>query len=124
MKRKTAAQKLMDAVAPAVDRAMRVKKARAINWKVSKEDWQIIHKITARAFSIWKLDRVTLEMDLIATHLNGTPLRLKEFLEADNFNFGHDVFGIQEHIDRNTGKLTRCFLPRFYDHQAAKAVRV
>jgi hypothetical protein len=52
-------------------------------------------------------------MDIDATHCNGTPLKLEELLKADDANFAHDVFGIIRHIDRTTGKLTMCFLPRY-----------
>jgi len=60
-----------------------------------------------------KVDKRSLSMDLTACHLNGTPLKLEELLEADDFNFIHDVGGIRRHMDRRTGKLTDCFLPRF-----------
>lgn len=52
-------------------------------------------------------------MDFTATHANGCPLRLEALLEADDFNFMHDAFGIARHIDRETGKLGNCFLPRY-----------
>lgn len=53
-----------------------------------------------------------LEMDIIACHLNGCPLDLVRLRDADKGTFGHDVFGIRKYLDRNTGKLTNCFLPR------------
>ena len=52
-------------------------------------------------------------MDIEACHSNGCPLRLNELLATDDGNFGHDVFGIRRHLDRETGKLGGCFLPRF-----------
>lgn len=52
-------------------------------------------------------------MDVIAVHMNGRPLRLEALLAADDFNFAHDVFGIRRHLDRDTGELTQCFVPRF-----------
>lgn len=51
-------------------------------------------------------------MDITATHLNGCPLQLQKFLDADDFNFAHDLVGIVNHMDRSTGQLIRCFLPR------------
>ena len=42
-------------------------------------------------------------------------------LAADDFNFGHDVFGIYRHLDRTTGKLMNCFVPRFAQRQSAAA---
>ena len=52
-------------------------------------------------------------MNVTACHANGNPLRLEALLEADDFNFAHDVFGIDRHIDRDTGKMTQYFRPRF-----------
>jgi hypothetical protein len=54
-----------------------------------------------------------LTMDLTAVHANGNPLRLAALLAADDFNFAHDVYGIQQHINRNTAKLENHFSPRF-----------
>lgn len=64
-------------------------------------------------------ETLDLTMDLSATHANGCPIDWARLLEADDFNFAHDVRGIQSHIDRNTGQLTRSFLPRFAEKQAA-----
>ena len=57
--------------------------------------------------------RIDYEMDIIACHANGCPLRLADLLIADDFNFSHDVFGIMRHLDRDTGQLKDCFVPRF-----------
>lgn len=54
-----------------------------------------------------------IEMDIDACHNNGCPLKLTDLLNADDQNFAHDVFGIRANIDRTTGKLLNCFLPRF-----------
>ena len=41
-------------------------------------------------------------------------LNLSRLLEADAFNFAHDINGIIRHMDRSKypGKLTGCFEPR------------
>lgn len=52
-------------------------------------------------------------MDIIACHKNGCPLKLQELYEASDGNFSHDFFGIRQHIDRETGKLTDGFTPRY-----------
>ena len=89
-----------------------------INWKTTKEDAQIIAKIAQRAKEIgaeagidsaWYL----LDMDITACHCNGCPLKLQELLDACGFNFIHDVAGIMRHMDRTTGRLGGCFLPRY-----------
>lgn len=98
-----------------------------INFDATQEDAALIEQIVDRHEALFKrlypaenFDRLSASMDLTATHLNGCPLRLRDLLEADDFNFAHDVGGIAGHIDRSTGKLTRCFLPRFFDSEAAK----
>ena len=62
-----------------------------------------------------RLDRMSASMDLTACHLNGCPLKLQALLDSEPGDFRHDVFGIFKHIDRATGELTRCFLPRYAD---------
>lgn len=52
-------------------------------------------------------------MNITACHANGNPLRLEALLEADDFNFAHDVFGIDRHIYRETGHLMNFFRPRY-----------
>lgn len=52
-------------------------------------------------------------MDITACHANGCPLRLRELLLADDFNFAHDVFGIRQHLNRDSGRLDGLFVPRF-----------
>lgn len=89
-----------------------------INWSTTTEDGQLIQKITDRAVRTYKelgvkVDYQSVMMDITACHLNGCPLDLVAMLTADDFNFGHDISGIARYIDRDTGKLTQCFLPRF-----------
>jgi hypothetical protein len=94
-------------------------KVNQIDFEASPSDAQAIREIVKRAvvFNVKnggpRVDPLDLNMDLTATHLNGCPLKLQELLEADDFNLIHDVFGIHRHLDRNTGKLKNCFLPRF-----------
>ncbi len=86
-----------------------------------KADHELISKIVdrgmemaekARRTDITK-DRMSITMDITACHCSGNPLRLEDFLAADGFNFSHDFFGINRHIDRVTGQMTDCFVPRF-----------
>lgn len=58
-------------------------------------------------------DKMTAVMDIDACHSNGNPLRLHDLFTADNSNFAHDVLGIRQHINRTTGKLEDCFVPRY-----------
>ena len=89
-----------------------------INWTITKEDNDIAVNIAKRAILMArklgvKYSQMDAVMDIEACHNNGCTLKLSELLEADDFNFAHDIFGIRRHINRNTGKLEHCFLPRF-----------
>ena len=57
---------------------------------------------------------VQLTMDLCAADgVNGNPdLDLSALLKFEWPDFLHDVAGIYRHLDRTTGKLTDCFVPR------------
>jgi hypothetical protein len=87
-----------------------------INWTPNDEDKALIDQILDRAETaghLKKRNRLNSEMDITACHLNGTPLCLAEWLHADDFNFLHDLYGIDSHMNRNTGRLVGCFVPRF-----------
>jgi hypothetical protein len=90
-----------------------------ISWNVSREDNETITLIAQRAIGILKqiepkprVKVAELMMDITAAHVNGCPLDLPAILAADKFTFTHDVFGIHSHINRDTGKLEDCFVPR------------
>jgi hypothetical protein len=57
-------------------------------------------------------DRFSLIMDLECAD-NEFNLRLNDFLNADDFNFTHDIVGIQNNINRQIMKFENCFVPRF-----------
>ncbi|WP_304818914.1 hypothetical protein [uncultured Clostridium sp.] len=73
-----------------------------------------ISKIVERADKLNLLcdDRISLMMDLEVANKK-FDLRLNELLEADDFNFSHDICGIQNNIDRTTKTFMNCFVPRF-----------
>lgn len=102
----------------------------AVQFNASLRDRGLIRRIARRAVAQgfagvnqgWPATRELqdVEMDIEAVHCNGTPLRLAEMIEADDFNFGHDVVGIGRHLDRTTGTLGNHFLPRFAKPQGAR----
>ena len=55
-------------------------------------------------------DRMTLNISLEYANLSIN--ELKNLLSFDNGSFGHDVFGIDKYMSRDTYQLTDCFLPR------------
>ena len=93
-------------------------KQKQISFDASDEDLLLIYKIQKRALTMikeagGKYDAIDCNMDLVACHANGNPLRLQALLDADDFNFAHDIFGIRRHLNRQTGELMNCFSPRF-----------
>ena len=101
--------------------------ARQISFTVTADERELILKIADRAqtelFDKNGIQQTPLDtvMDLSATIAQGCPLRLQELLDADGFNFAHDVCGIRGHINRQTGLLENCFLPRFAKHDTVQA---
>lgn len=85
-----------------------------IDWsQVSASDHALILQIARRARRNGATtEQLSIVMDLSCVHI-ASPLRLQELLDADDFNFNHDVFGICRHLNRETGELEDCFLPRF-----------
>lgn len=79
----------------------------------TREEQAAADRIVDRAFrlKIWAR-RMDVAMDLSAVHAT-RPLRLAELANADDFNFAHDMVGIARHLDRETGELGGCFVPRF-----------
>ena len=89
-----------------------------IKWSSNKAEMEIEAKIAQRAVAMaqkyyLQYDQMTAVMDIDATHNNGCPLKLAELLAADDTDFAHDVFGIRANLDRKTGKLMNCFVPRY-----------
>lgn len=92
-----------------------------ISFKTTSEESELIDAIIDRAEKLAqennrKFDYVSCRMDITAVHANGNPLLLLDLLSADDFNFAHDVFGIEDHLNRQTGILEDFFSPRFSVH--------
>lgn len=77
----------------------------------------LMNRIMDRAFELnvgythGKNARLTMFMDLENANQH-IPLDFEKLLAFDNFNFAHDICGIQAHMNRATGKIEDCFLPR------------
>ncbi len=81
-------------------------------------DLTIIGSIADRAVLTYaeygvRVERRTIMLDLISCHFNAQKLRLDELLAADDFNFIHDVGGINKNLDPLSLELKNCFRPRF-----------
>ena len=105
---------------------VRKQRRHEVSFNVSRDEAKVISAIAARAVSMAaahgapKYAFMDAEMDITAVHANGRPLRLQDLALADDFNYAHDVFGIRRHLNRETGELENCFLPRF-SRPAAKS---
>ena len=80
-------------------------------------DNELIGRIANRAQKMYRdagIQRHLIDcmMDVDIVHRK-SGLRLADLLEADNFNFSHDIGGIATHLDRRSGELKDCFVPRF-----------
>src|SRR5688572_27000674 len=81
----------MDLMSQIVDRA------RPMLEEINGPNWYPTHEIL---------------MDLDACNSNGCPIDLERLLAFDSRDFFHDVLGIRRHINRETGQLENCFMPR------------
>jgi hypothetical protein len=81
---------------------------------MNRDEKMVIAEIAKRAdeMGLMMFDRMSMMMDIEAVHAE-IGLRLDDLLKADDFNFGHDIIGIQQNIDRENKKLNNHFLPRF-----------
>lgn len=87
-----------------------------INFKTTDEEFELIEKIAQRAVDEGLYEPEEHEdvlMDITVAHNNAKKLDLQRLLEADSFNFLHDVSGIARYLNRETGQLTNYFVPRF-----------
>src|SRR4051812_18841212 len=96
-------------------------KAKSETKKVTRDEMVVIMRIVARAFeqipTLKKYGKLSLLMDLEACQAD-VPLGLEQLLLASPFDFAHDVVGIINHMDRQTKKLSGCFLPRYAKQEA------
>ncbi len=76
--------------------------------------WQKLGKELGKP-SMTTSEQMDLMMDLAASDgVNGNnPIDWDRLLKADEFNFAHDISGIINCINRETGFLDRHFIPRF-----------
>lgn len=88
-----------------------------IKFTATKKESAIIRGMAMRAAKLlnYKDNSGVLDliMDIEATHCNGSRLKLTELSIAKDFDFLHDITGISRHLNRTTGKLKNCFVPRY-----------
>lgn len=81
---------------------------------MKRQDMDIILSIVKRAekMKLLTFGRLSFLLDLDVAD-NTFSLRLNDLLATDDFNFMHDVCGIQNSIDRVHHKMNNQFVPRF-----------
>ena len=85
---------------------------------LTKTDYELIDRIVDRAQSLglYEGNRITAHLDVVnaTKHFN---MQLEEWLNADDFNFVHDIVGIYKAINRDKYPADFSndpyFLPRF-----------
>jgi len=79
-----------------------------------KEKFEKYVEIAKRAekMGLLAFDRMSLIMDLQHTD-DEFNLRLDDLLNADDFNFAHDIVGIQRNFNRESKVMDNLFVPRF-----------
>lgn len=82
--------------------------------KLKKDDYSIIDKIIKRGLSLEAIqsNRLNAFIDL-TKGIEYFDIDVNQLYNADDFNFCHDIIGIQNNINRTTGKFENCFLPRY-----------
>lgn len=86
-----------------------------INWKLDDATSASIDRVIDLAIKrkiISAEEKQNYAMDLTACHNSGCRLDFAKLLDFDGFSMAHDLYGINRHIDRRSGKLRNCFLPR------------
>ena len=85
-----------------------------IDFKLSRKDADFVKRVANRAAVelVGCHDKQNTMMDLTACHNHGCKIDFDKLLGFDVFNFAHDIYGINKHINRVNGKLQSCFVPR------------
>ena len=89
-----------------------------LKFSATRAEEDVISQIADRAAAM--LDKfdveytyTTLLMDIEVCHSNGMPLDLIGLQAAPDGDFAHDIGGIRRHINRETGAIEDCFVPRY-----------
>jgi hypothetical protein len=94
-------------------------------FKLTKQEFELVSQIAERVEATgpdlgWGGNRLDLIMDLEAVHSNGCDLDLAQLLAFPEPDFWHDIAGISQYVNRKTGGLEDCFMPRCAKPMQAK----
>jgi hypothetical protein len=84
-----------------------------IDWtksKMTKEEHLLINRIASRSSIGLKIKRdiTDISMDLEACNIT-CPLDFQKLLDSRDFDLVHDIVGIANHLNHDTGELEDCF---------------
>ena len=82
---------------------------------ISKADFGLLREVVRRVhkqFPEYPDTTMTLYMDLEHCHTKGCPLDFERLINFNDGDFLHDIVGIRKNINRETGEIENCFLPR------------
>ena len=90
--------------------------------RLSHEDFELIVTIVDRGVELMRKNVSDTPVDIYEqltfiiarAHLK-IGLQLKELSEADDYNLMHDVIGIYNHIEYESGQMKDAFSPRYAD---------
>jgi hypothetical protein len=83
--------------------------------EMSKDEWDAADVILERAEAMninCHREKLGLLMDL-STATEKHALDIIALSKCGGDDFTHDILGIQKHLNRETGELEDCFIPRF-----------
>jgi hypothetical protein len=97
-----------------------------LNFHLTQDDMPLVLAIARSASNLARsagqeIPPMEFLMDLATTHNHACPLDFAAMAKGNPADVAHDVFGIRRHLDRETGLLTDCFLPRFAARQVEAA---
>lgn len=87
--------------------------------KIAKRVGKEVAEIQEEEGKTIPFDEGATAMNIVAVHISGCRLDLLGLLEARSFDLFHDVFGIGVHLNKETGQLENCFLPRYAEKEAS-----
>jgi len=79
--------------------------------EISHEREAALFQVVSRINHNHRHDSEALRMALLVHDLR-EPLNLERLAGFPSFDFAHDVYGIAQNLDRLTGRLLNCFVPR------------
>ena len=84
-----------------------------VKFTATRKEVDTISRIAdrARRAGLKIITKMSLIMDLEATN-TVNPIDFEKLLAFPAFDFAHDIYGIMGNLNRETGEIENCFVPR------------